>query len=104
MRGNPDPKTLQSVENPEKILRDRNKEKVNFLLFGTSSSQDLYGVAESKWGVRSEILLTKSKYDSDLTKVGVSSNRLQSYLLDSLWLNLETPAKDEELAPIFQNT
>ena len=101
MRGNPDPETLQSVENPEKILRDRNKEKVNFPLFETSSSQYLYGIAKSEWGVRAEILLTKSIYESDLRKAGVSSNILQSYLLDSLWMNLETPAKAEETTPIF---
>ena len=58
MRGNPDPENLQSVENPEKILRNRSKEKVNFSLFGTSSSQDLYGIVESKWGVRAERILT----------------------------------------------
>ena len=77
---------------------------MNFFLFGTSSSQDLYDIAESEWGVRAERLLTKSKYESDLRKAGVSSNILQSYLLDSLWLNLETSTKAEETAPIFQNT
>ena len=66
MRGNPDPETLQSVKNPEKILRDRNKEKVNFLLFGTSSSQDLYDIAESEWVVRAERILSKYKSESDL--------------------------------------
>ena len=104
MRGNPNLETLQSVENPERILRSRNKENVDFSLFGTSSSQYLYGIAESEWGVRAERLLTKSKSESDLKKVGVSSSIPQSYLLDSLWLNLETPAKAEEIAPIFQNT
>ena len=86
------------------MLRNRNKEKVNFPLFGTSSSQYLYDIAESEWGVRAEILLTKSKSKFDLRKVLVSSSILQSYLLDFLWLNLETPVKDEEKAPIFQNT
>ena len=89
------------MDNPEKILRNRNKEKVDFPLFGTSSSQDLYGIVKPKWGVRAEILLTKSKSESDLGKAGVSSNILQSYLLDSLWLNLETPAKAEETALTF---
>ena len=100
-RGNPDPETLQSVDNPERILRNRNKEKVDFSLFGTSSSQYLYGIAEPKWGVRDEILLTKFKSEFDLRKAGVNPNTLQSYLLDSLWLNLETPPKAEETAPIF---
>ena len=100
-RGNLDPKTLQSVENLEKILRDRNKEKVNFSLFGKSSSQYLYGIAESEWGVRDERLLTKSKSESDLRKVGVSSSILRSYLLYSLWLNLQTPVKYENTALVF---
>ena len=65
MRGNPDPETLQSVYNPKKIIRNRNKEKVDFPLFGTSSSQYLYDIAESKWGVRDKILLTKYKSESD---------------------------------------
>ena len=92
------------MENPEKILRNRNKEKVNFPLFGTSSSQYLYDIVKSKWVVRAERLLIKSKYESDLRKVGVSSSILRSYLLDSLWLNLETLVKVEETALVFQNT
>ena len=76
-------------------------ERVNFPLFSTSSSQDLYDIVESEWGVRAERLLTKSKSESDLRKVGVSSNILQSYVLDSLWLNLETAMKAEETALVF---
>ena len=64
----------------------------------------MYDIAEPLWGVRAEILLTKSKSESDLRKAGVSSNILQSYLLDSLWLNLETPTKAEEITHVFHNT
>ena len=85
------------------ILRNRNKEKMDSPFFDTSSSQALYGLAKPKWGVTDEKLLTKSKSESNLRKVGVDPNTLQSYLLDSLWLNLETPPKAEEIAPIFQN-
>ena len=46
MRGNPNTETLQSVENPERILRNRNKEKVNIPQFGASSSQDLHNIPE----------------------------------------------------------
>ena len=91
------------MDNPERILRNRNKEKLDSPLFDTSSSQALYGLDKPKWGVRSKRLLTKSKSKSDLRKAGVEPNTLQFYLLDSLWLNLETPPKDEETAPIFQN-
>ena len=101
MRGNPNPKNLQSVENPERILRSRNKENMDFPLFGTSSSQDLCDIAKSEWGTRAEILLTKSKSESDLKKVEVSPSRLESYLLDSLWLDLETSVKYKKVVPIF---
>ena len=92
------------MDNPKRILRNRNEEKLDSPLFDTSSSQYLYGIAEPEWGVRAKRILTKSKYESDLRKAGVSPNTLQSYLLDSMWLNLETPPKAEEIAPIFQNT
>ena len=101
MRGNRNPKTLQSVENPKIILRSRNKEDMDFQLFGTSSSQDLCDISESEWGTRDERLLTKSKSESDLKKVGVSPSILESYLLDYLWLKLETSAKAEKTVPVF---
>ena len=55
-------------------------------------------------GVRAERLPTKSKSKFKLRKIGVSPNTLESYLLDSLWLNLETPPKAKEISPIIQNT
>ena len=58
------------MDNPEKILRNRNKEKLGSSLFDTSSSQALYGLAEPEWGVRVERLLTKSKSESNLRKAG----------------------------------
>ena len=92
------------MDNPETILRNRNKEKLGSPLFNTSSSQAWYGLAKPKWGVGAERMLTKSKSESDLRKAWVGPNMLQSYLLDSLWLNLETPPKAEEISSIFQNT
>ena len=103
-RGNSDTETLLTVDNPERILRNRNKEKLDSPLFDTSSSQYLYGLTEPEWGVGVERLLTNSKSESDLRKSWVDPNTLQSYLLDSFWLNLETPPKSKEIAPIFQNT
>ena len=91
------------MDNQEKILRNRNKEKLGSLLFDTSSSHALYGLAKPELGVRAEILLKKYKSESDLRRARVDPNTLQSYLLDSLWLNLETPPKFEKMAHIFQN-
>ena len=49
MRGNPNTKTLKSVEDPERILRNRNKEKVNSPQFDTSSSQEKVNNLEFEW-------------------------------------------------------
>ena len=92
---------MQSVENCERIFRNRNKENLNISLFDTSSSQDLHNIVESEWENSVEILLTKSKSKFDLNKVDISPSRLESYLLDSLWKNLETSAKTKKPVPIF---
>ena len=44
----------------------------------------------------------KSKSESDLENVEFNTRRLESYLLDSLWRDLQQSAKVEE-APIIQN-
>ena len=60
-RGSSDTEILLSLDNPERILRNRNKEKLGSLLFDTSLSRDLYGLADPEWGFRAKRLLTKSK-------------------------------------------
>ena len=45
----------------------------------------------------------KSKYESDIKKVDINPSILESYLLDSLWQNLQTPVKIEETSSIVQN-
>ena len=89
------------MENIERIPRNKNKENVNIPLFDTSSSQYFHNIMESEWGNSVEILLTKSKSELDLIKVEISPSRLESYLLDSLWQNLETSAKTKKPVPIF---
>ena len=88
MRGNPNTKTLQSVEYLERILRNRNKEKVNISQLGASSSQYLHNIPESEWETSVEKVLSKSKSESDLKKVETKPSILESYLLDTFWLNL----------------
>ena len=44
----------------------------------------------------------KSKYEYDLENVEFNPRRLESYLLDSLWIDLQCSAKVEE-AHILQN-
>ena len=103
MRGNPNTENLQSVEDPERILRNINKEKVNIPQFGASSSQDLHNILKSEWETSVEILLSKSKSESNLKKFEFNPIRLESYLLESLWKNLQTSMKTKKAAPIFQN-
>ena len=91
------------MENTEIILRNRNKENMDFPLFGTSSSQDFHNIAEFEWGTSVEGLLTKSKSESDLKKVEVSPSRLEYYFLDSSWIDLETSMKAKREVPIFHN-
>ena len=92
------------MENPERILRSRNKEKVNSSLFGTSSSQDLHDIPESEWETNVEKVLSKSKLESDLKKVENNPSRLESYLLDALWLDLETSAKAKKAVTFFRTS
>ena len=81
-RGNSDTEILLSLDNQERILRNRNKEKLGSPLFNTSLSKALYGLANPEWGVNAERLLTKSKSESDLRKVGVDS---------MIWEDLKRP-------------
>ena len=60
MRGNPNTETFQSMENPERLLRNKNKEKINSSQFGASSSQDFHSIQESEGETSIEILLLKS--------------------------------------------
>ena len=81
------------MENPEILLRNKNKEKLNSSQFGVSSPQDFHSIQESEWETSVERLLLKSKSESDLKKFEINPSRLESYLLDSLWQNLQTPVK-----------
>ena len=40
--------------------------------------------------------LLRSNYESELKQVEINPNRLQSYLLDSLWKNLQNTVKTKE--------
>ena len=49
MRGNSDTEVLKSFEDPEKLFKKKNKEKIDFPLFGASSSRDYH--LDPKWEV-----------------------------------------------------
>ena len=47
--------------------------------------------------------LLKSKYESDLKETEINPSRLESYVLDSLWKNLQNSMKTEERNPVVQS-
>ena len=55
-----------------------------------------------KWEINVEKSLLKSKYESDLKDDEFNPRRLEYYLLDSLWRDLQQSAKVEE-EPFVQN-
>ena len=81
-RGNSDTEVLKSFEDPEKLFKRKNKEKIDFPLFGASSSRDSH--FDPKWEVNVGKNLLKTKYESDLKDTEFNPRRLESYLLDSL--------------------
>ena len=102
MRGNPTTETWQSVEDPERLIRNKNKEKINSSYFGASSFQYFHYIQDSEWETSVEILLSKSKSEYNLKKVEINPSRLESYLLYSLWKNLQTPVKTEQTTSTAQ--
>ena len=90
------------MEDPEKLFKKKDKEKIDISLFGASSSQDFHSIFDQKWEINVEKGLLKSKSEYDLKNVEFNPRRLESYLLDSLWRDIQHSAKVEE-APIVQN-
>ena len=86
MRGNSDTKVLRSLEDPQKLFKRKDKEKLVFPLFGTSSSQD--SPVDLEWEVNVGRSLWKTKSESDLKNNEFNFRILESYLLDSLWRDL----------------
>ena len=68
-QGNSDTEFLWSLEDPEKIFRKRDKEKIDISLFGASSSQDFHRTLDQEWEINVEKGLLKSKSESDLKKL-----------------------------------
>ena len=102
-RGNTNTETLLSVENPEILLRNRAKEQIDISQFGASSSQEFHSIQDFGWETNFERSLLKSKFESDLKETKINPSRLESYVLDSLWKNLQNSVKTEEINPVVQN-
>ena len=71
-------------------------------MFGASSSRDSPSIFYQEWEVNVGRSLSKTKSESDIKNTEFNSRRLESYLLDSLWSDLQQSAKFETL--VVQNT
>ena len=69
-------------------------------MFGASSSQDCH--IDPEWEVNAGKSLLRTKSESDLKNTEFNPRRLESYLLDSLWRDLQQTAKVETFTS--QNT
>ena len=96
-RVNPDSEILHSVEKLEILFRCRNgKEKVNTSQTERSLLQEeFYSFKYFDFGITVENYLLRSKSESDLKETENDPNRFESYLLDSLWHNLQNTIKSE---------
>ena len=88
-RGNSDIEILKSLEDPEKLFKKKDKEKIDFSLFGASSSRDSPSIFYQEWEVHVGRGLLKSKSESNIKNTEFNSCILESYLLDSLWRDLQ---------------
>ena len=77
------------MEDPEKLFKKKDREKVDISLFGASSPQNFYSIFDQKGEIEIEKGLLKSKSNSDLKNVEFNRRRLEYYLLDSLWRDLQ---------------
>ena len=82
---------MKSFEDPEKLFKKKNKEKLGFPLFGASSSQDSH--IDPGWEVNVGKNLLRTKSESDLKDTEFNTRGLESYLLDSLWRDLQQTTK-----------
>ena len=94
------------MEYPEKLFKKRDKEKIDISLFGASSSQDFHSTLDQEWEINVEKCLLRSKSESDLKNIEFNPRILESYLLDSLWRDLQQSTKVEErsIVQIIQNS
>ena len=50
-QGNSDTEFLRSLEDPEKLFKKKDKEKIDISLFGASSSQDFHSTPDQECGI-----------------------------------------------------
>ena len=89
------------MDNPNKLLRNKGKDQVDIPQFGNSSTLEFHSIQYSMWETNFEISLLNSKSESDLKNTELNPSRLESYLLYSVWKNLQNSEKTCAINPTF---
>ena len=92
------------MENPESLFIHRTgKEKASTSQTERSLFQEYFFSFQDLYlGVNVGKPLLRYKSDLELKQTDINTNRFESYLLDSLWKNLQNLVKVEENSPLFQ--
>ena len=78
---------------PNKLVRDKEKDQLYIPQCGNSSSQEYQSLQYLWQEIKFQMSLVKSRSKSDLKKFDITTHRLESYMLDSLWRNLHNYVK-----------
>ena len=91
------------MDNPNKLLRNKGKYQLDIPQFGNSSTQEFHSIEYSMWETNFERSLLNSKSESNLKNKELNPSRLESYMFDSLWNNLQNYGKTSARNPTFHN-
>ena len=89
------------MDNPNKFLINKGKDQLDIPQFGNSSTLKFHSIQDSVWETNFERSLLNSKSVFDLKNTELNPSRLESYLLDSLWKNLQNSEKTSARNPTF---
>ena len=83
------------MENPERLVRSSRKEQINISQFGAHLLKNFiaFRILGGKQILKRSLL--KEKYESYLKEIEINPDRIESYLLDSLWKKLQNSVKNE---------
>ena len=77
------------MDDPSRLFRNKGKEQFDIPKFGDLSTEEFHSIHDSLWEPNFERSLLKSKSEYDLKDTKLNPSMLESYLLDSLWKNLQ---------------
>ena len=90
------------MDNTKKLLRNKGKDQLDIPQFGNSSTLEFHSIQDPAWETNFERSLLKSKSEFEFKNTELNPSRLESYLLDSLWKNLQNFRKNSTRNPTSQ--